>query len=74
MTKGGERIMRKTVLLPSIILLEDDSAVIPNAVTEVLLPSIILLEDDQGSIQRKSWFVLLPSIILLEDDYSMKGR
>ena len=39
----------KGVLLPSIILLEDDPYTSELITTKVLLPSIILLEDDKTS-------------------------
>ena len=58
----------QVVLLPSIILLEDDCSGIKFINVSVLLPSIILLEDDTRIAKRVYIPVLLPSIILLEDD------
>ena len=68
MTKGLELITEEKVLLPSIILLEDDKYINQNGVYVVLLPSIILLEDDLAPLNNDVSSVLLPSIILLEDD------
>ena len=58
----------REVLLPSIILLEDDKKNVLILMSTVLLPSIILLEDDSYFSSSSGKLVLLPSIILLEDD------
>ena len=55
-------------MLPSIILLEDDTVSYSSMLGQVLLPSIILLEDDFFGTANRKKSVLLPSIILLEDD------
>ena len=46
MTKASASTTLVQVLLPSIILLEDDAKERIEQAKEVLLPSIILLEDD----------------------------
>ena len=63
---------QQTVLLPSIILLEDDLMKVWYCGAIVLLPSIILLEDDWEAVPLSIFKVLLPSIILLEDDLRIK--
>ena len=62
------------VLLPSIILLEDDASDNKEYRERVLLPSIILLEDDAYCAVPSDDSVLLPSIILLEDDVRKRKR
>ena len=50
MTEWSLYNYRPQVLLPSIILLEDDNMIVSTEEDAVLLPSIILLEDDSRRI------------------------
>ena len=66
MTLTGSKCQHYQVLLPSIILLEDDAFSVCHDIQCVLLSSIILLEDDNRCGSKIEHNVLLPFIILLD--------